>query len=641
MFIEMKEKDLLDAIREANDMYRNGAPIMSDKEFDDLVQRLFETNPDNEWFRKSVQDQTPISRKEKLPLPMYSLEKIKSYEEFLRWVKSVCLDSNDNLVITPKYDGISLCVNEITNHALTRGDGEVGQCCDHHFKHVKGNQGRKMCPEGYYSFGEIIFSKKDFLRIKDETEYKSARNAAAGIINSDEVSPYSSALSYVRYGCNEENKNKKRQLEDLNTYINTSVKAEFTVLQVASLIQNKETFKTTMQTLFDKMTNEYKCDGLVIDIDDWKKRNELGRLPNNNPRYAIAYKDPDWSEREETVVESVKWQISKDGRLAPVIIVSPIDLCGATITKCTAYNARYVKDNNIVRGANVVICRSGDVIPKHLKTLSYNIKENPLPGRCPSCGKPLFWDENKVDIVCENITCPDILLAECVHFFSVLDFKEFREPTIKKLFYEGYRDPIDMIRITQNDLSEIEGLGPVAAKVLSRQFEELKKKGTNLAKLLTALNLFSGKIAEKTCQKILDSLKLYTKKDVDKYLEQIEDAEYIIEEPIEGVGSSTKSVFVLGMLLWKTLDLKDIPITYYGLEEKSFDGQMTIVFTGFRNKDWEHQLTSKGHKIGSSVSKKTTCVVVKEKGNGTTKEMKAESLGVPIFTAEEFKNKFL
>jgi DNA ligase (NAD+) len=77
-----------------------------------------------------------------------------------------------------------------------------------------------------------------------------------------------------------------------------------------------------MDELFEKLTSGYKCDGLVIDVNNPTLRKELGRLPNNNPKYAIAYKNPDWSEREETIVKGVDWQISKDGRLAPVIVWS-------------------------------------------------------------------------------------------------------------------------------------------------------------------------------------------------------------------------------------------------------------------------------------------------------------------------------
>lgn len=634
-------------IRRYNDAYRKGNPLVTDREFDQLVEQLQELNPDSEWFKKGVQDKVSEDRKEKLPIPMFSLEKVKSHEEILRWIKSIDLKSTDELIVTSKYDGISLCVLETVGNAWTRGDGEFGQNCTEHFEKCINSAIYTQSLDNelpIFSFGEAIFKTADFLKIKDEAGYKSARNAVAGLLNSPNVSEFVKYVNYVRYGCDNEDWDKKKQLEILNECSCEQSRVNFSTITVKSL-EDEDGFVNLMNSLFEKLTKGYKCDGLVIDVNNAKKRRELGRLANNNPRYAIAYKNPEWSEREETVVKEVRWQISKDGRLAPVVEIEPIELCGATVSKCTAYNARYIVENNIVPGARVVICRSGDVIPKHLKTVSYTNTYSKTPTVCPICGKELVWDSNNVDLMCTNSQCEGVLLSRCVYFFSILDFKEFREPTIKKIFNAGYKDPTSIIRLDENELKNIEGLGNVAAKVLSKQFEELRKKGTNFAKMMTAYNFFKGVIAEKTCQKILNGLKLYTYEDISSFAKECnENWAFEIEGCVEGVGFNTAYAFVMGIIDWWTSwtsDLFTIPITYYGLEEKSFDGQMTIVFTGFRNKDWERKLTEMGHKIGSSVSKKTTCVVVKEKGSNSTKELKAESLGIPIFTATEFKEKFL
>lgn len=629
-------------IRKANDAYRRGNPIMTDHEYDELIDALREIDPNNDWFKKGVQDKVK-GRKQKLHLPMYSLEKVKTYEEIKRWIESCNLKLSDKLIITPKYDGISLCVNDIVGHALTRGDGEYGQDCSEHYKLIKGNQWEpKDFDQIEITFGEAIFKTTDFLKIKKDAGYKSARNAVAGLINSSEVNPILSHVTYVRYGCNREDWSKQKQLDFLNEATIPSSQVQYTSTTVGSLITSEESFINLMNKLFEDLTCGYKCDGLVIDVNDSNLRAELGRLPNNNPRYAIAYKNPDWSEREETVVKSVDWQISKDGRLAPVVNIEPIDLCGATVSRCTAYNARYVVNNNITKDARVIICRSGDVIPKHLKTIYSNNLYPKVPSTCPLCGKELYWDENKVDLVCKNVNCDGIKLAKCVYFFSVLDFKEFREPTIKKLFNAGYDTPFKILNLSEEDLKKIEGLGNVAAKVLSKQFEDLKKKGTNFAKFLTACNVFNGVIAEKTCQKILDGLKLYSYEEISSFAKECDESWALdIEKDIEGVGVSAAISFIQGVVDWWTNNDIDIPITYYGQEERTFEGQMTVVFTGFRDKNLEKQLTDKGHKIGSSVSKKTSCVVTKIKNSGSTKESKAEQLGIPIFTLQEFKEKFL
>lgn len=635
--------DLKTRIEEANDLYRKGNPIMTDQEYDSLVEELYKLDPDNIFFKKGINDKVKSDRKEKLPIPMYSLEKVKTFEEIKRWIFSCGIDSFEKLIITPKYDGISLCVNEVVGDAWTRGDGEYGQNCSNYFMKMKNSvfnfQGSEMPIT--YSFGEAIFRTKDFLEIKEEAGYKSARNAVAGIINSSEIlTSILSRITYVRYGCDKEDWNKQLQLDYLNESGLKFLKVNYVQTSVGSLISNETTFVNLMNRIFEEITQDYKCDGLVIDIDDADTRKRLGRLPNGNPKYAIAYKNPDWSEREETIVKNIEWQVSKDGRLAPVVNIEPVELCGATVSKCTAYNARYVKDNFLGKGARILIARSGDVIPKHLKTIKSSGNYNQiLPHICPICGHIL--SKNEIDLVCKNENCDGIRLAKCIYFFSILDFKEFREPTIKKIFNYGYKDPFKILELDEDKLKKIEGIGNVAAKVLSKQFEEFRKKGTNFAKFLTACNYFKGRIAEKTCQKILNGLKLYSYQDVCNYAYECDESWALeIDRLIEGVGVSTGLSFISGLIEWyKDNSYLIHPITYYGLEEKKFDGQMTVVFTGFRDKSLEKQLTDQGHKIGSSVSKKTTCLIVKERGSGSTKEQKAEQLGIPIYTLQEFKEK--
>lgn len=628
----MTKEDLLQKIKQANDAYRKGDPIMTDVEFDSLVEQLRQLDPDNEWFKKGVQDKVK-SRKELLPIPMYSLEKVKSYEDIIRWIKSCDLKLTDKIVVTPKYDGISLCVDEYAKRVWTRGDGEFGQRSDDHFN-VMNTSYKKDC-EYIYTYGEAIFKISNFLRIKEKSGYKSARNAVAGLFNSDTISPLLHGVNYVRYGIANENLDKSVQLNQLKSLYKNST--DFCVISVESLLSKNLTL-SMLNSLFENLAVQsgYKCDGLVLDIDSADLRKKLGRLPNMNPKYAIAYKNPDWAEREITIVREVRWQISKDGRLAPVVIIDPVDLCGATISRCTAYNARYIQDKNIKPGSEIVICRSGDVIPKHLKTLSSPIGPT-LPSKCPCCGKQLTVD--KIDLICSNKECEDRMLSQCVYFFSTLGFEEFRENTIRKIFKHGENTPYKILSLTKEDMSQIAGLGIVLIKTLTRQFEDLKKKGVSFAKMLTACNIFEGTMAEKTCQKILDGLKLYTKEDIDNLNLDPEE----IASKVEGIGLFTAANFMTGIRDWVKIEnlYSTIPITKYGVEEKVIEGQMTVVFTGFRDKKLEDRLIEMGHKIGSSVSKKTTCLIVKQRGSNSTKEQKAESLNIPIFTLDEFSAKFL
>ena len=106
------EQQIYDKIVRANKEYRQGTPIMTDFAYDILVDELRSINPDHEWFKKVEPGMDIVDRKVKLPFPMRSLDKVKTFEELCLWFDKVGIGPNDDVVITPKYDGISLLCNE-------------------------------------------------------------------------------------------------------------------------------------------------------------------------------------------------------------------------------------------------------------------------------------------------------------------------------------------------------------------------------------------------------------------------------------------------------------------------------------------------------------------------------------------------
>lgn len=178
-------------------------------------------------------------------------------------------ENEDRLIITPKFDGISLCVDEYNKKAWTRGNGEVGQNCTSHFEQMI-NHGFKDVKrtEGYYTFGEAIFRNSTFLTLKKRTNYKSARNAVAGLVNSPTVSPNMRDVQYVRYGYSNEDWDKVSMIAFMND--NSSVKVRYVETFVETIIHSEKMFNEYMDNIFKGITNDYKCDGLVIDVDSAK-----------------------------------------------------------------------------------------------------------------------------------------------------------------------------------------------------------------------------------------------------------------------------------------------------------------------------------------------------------------------------------
>ena len=539
------QKELEEKIVEANRLYREGNPIMSDKEYDRMKEGLEKYFPDSDILKKAiVEESVKGDRMERLPFPMFSLEKVKTVDEIVRWVKDVWeLSPNDRVVITPKYDGISLLVDETTNDCWTRGDGTEGQNSRDHYRYV--NHGNPMNKRGCFTFGEAIIPIGMFLKNVKPLGYKSARNAVAGAFNADDFNAQVLGnTAYVRYGIMDSDRDKSMQLAELrNDYGNYATQYWVTS---AGVFDDSKTALTYLNDLFESIKN-FKCDGLVIEVDAKNTRNALGRLPNGNPRYAIAYKNPDWQERYTTKVTSIEWGISKDGKSKPVIVFEPVEFDGATVTRCTGYNAKYITDNHICPNAYIVVTRSGDVIPKHLETLKYSIEcfEGMCDSMmfCSSCGEPLKWDATLTDLVCLNPNCDEKAIKQLVYFFATLGTEEMQEATVRKLYKGGFFSIEDIVNATEKELEKIEGIGRSLSKKLRKQFDSYVNDGVPFARVLTAYNVFGGAIGEKTCQMIFNNL---TKDQID-YL--FENGEVPTKDllSIDGIADTTAKAFNDGL----------------------------------------------------------------------------------------------
>lgn len=632
------QKELEEKIVEANRLYREGNPIMSDKEYDSMKESLEKYFPDSDILKKSiVEESIKGDRMEKLPYPMFSLEKVKTVDEIVRWIKDVWeLSSNDRIVITPKYDGISLLVDETTNDCWTRGDGTEGQNSRDHYRYV--NHGNPMNKKGCFTFGEAIIPISMFLKNVKPLGYKSARNAVAGAFNADDFNAQVLGnTAYIRYGIMDSDRDKSMQLAEL--YNDYDPYATQYWVTSAGVFDDEKTALTYLNDLFESIKN-FKCDGLVIEVDNKKKRDDLGRLPNGNPRYAIAYKNPDWQERYTTKVQKIEWSISKDGKSKPVIVFDPVEFDGATVSRCTGYNAKYITDNHISPKAYIVVSRSGDVIPKHLGTVSYSVElfREMCDGMmiCPSCGEPLKWDETLTDIVCINPDCKEKKIKQITYFFATLETEEMQEATIRK-FYEGGLDSVGkIVNASEKELSQIGGIGAKLSKKLRGQFDKYADNGVSFAKILTAYNVFGGVIGEKTCQMIFDSL---SDEDIDTiFKEGKTPMESLLAVP--GVAETTAKIFNNGIgLFFYIIGSSPFPISYVKNNTVLADNPESVCFTGFRNKEWEERLSKEGHKVVSGVSKNTTILVTKDKESSSSKVKKAKELSVLILTPEEFETK--
>jgi NAD-dependent DNA ligase len=618
----MKQEELEKLITKYNDAYRKGEPLVSDSTYDDLLDKFKELYPDSILLKKSVIETVePTSRKRKLPIPMFSLEKKKSVKEIMDWLDSFNVDENELLVLTPKFDGCSGCFDEGEGIGYTRGDGTEGQDITHHLRTITSFEERSDIIS--FTFGEIIM-KKSVFEEKYKGKYKSARNMVAGLLNREDTSTeILKDVDYLRYGVNDGLSDKSFQLHGNIPF---------------ALCKSGGIDEETLNKLYSDWSKDYQIDGIVIDINSSKLRKQLGRLPNNNPAYAIAYKNPEWSGKHETIVKSIEFNVSKQGKLKPVIIIEPVDIDGVIVERVTGYNAKYVFDNNIAEDSEIEITRSGDVIPKHLKTLSHNtsnvfelMDESAV---CPCCGEPTKWDETMTELLCVNPTCKDMLLGKLEHFFSTLEVEDFARPSIKSLYEEGFSELEDILTIEKGTLSKFQGWGETSAENLLKQFRKLKEVGVPLARLFHALDLFEGVLGEKTAQLIIDN----------SDQESADFPNMVDLCKIKGVAEITAKAFIRGIDKYVELPQLPIKISYTQSPKTETKGDkfngMKVCFTGVRDNELENEIKANGGEVVSGVSKTTTHLIVKDMTEQTlssSKSVKAKQLGVIVIDIESFK----
>lgn len=617
-------QQLRNKIKTANELYRLGTPVITDSEYDNLLEQLKSLSPNDKLLNK-VGHVITDDRKSKLPIEMASMNKIKTIEDIQNWARLKSISPSELVIITPKFDGLSLCVDEVTEEAWTRGDGSFGQKSDAHYKLINNHLwdlpefiGDMSSLTFKYTYGEVMLSKKIF-NDKYSSEFANPRNLVAGLINSKTTSEILKDCNYIKYGGvfpkSAGFKTKKEVLVELNK--GQEIKVDFFTSKISELTED------LLISLFHKWSTDYEIDGLIIEIDNLELQSKLGReTSSNNPVWARAFKHESFEQTAETVVTGITWNISKQGYLKPILHVNPVRLDGVTVSNVTGNNARFVKDSGIGIGAEIVIKRSGMVIPLVVSVTKTVEFQYPYMADPNGMDIPYMWNENEIELVTMDET-DDQKLKKLVAFFEILEAKNISEGTIRQLWDSGYKTIKDILSLTTKELEQVDRFGKRKASIV---YESIKKSitGVSLSKLQHATGIFNSLGSKK-----LLLLEQFTQKPT-------------IEEvmSIDGFAETSANVYVDNYDRFFDF-VKDLPITIESTKtaekiSNDFEG-LSFVFTGVRLKKEEDILVSRGAKIGSGVSKTTTHLVCKDPNSGSSKLEKAKSLGVKIIGVDELQ----
>lgn len=635
---------LLEMIKKQNEAYRNGNPIVTDTVYDANIEKLKELDPDNDWFKQA--EPSPVSnfRKRKLPLPMKSLNKVKNINELKKWFNSLGLHSDSQLVLMPKFDGLSLLHNEKTGEAWSRGGAEnEGQDCTQHCiaANIQSNAAY------IYTYGEFIIDRKNWganfenkrSPYTGET-YKSPRNTAAGFLNRDEPCKEIAHASFFRYGLDQ------TSLDKFNTFHEAieSICTDYSQQPLYELTSVEKVTEVMLLTLFKTWTKLYPIDGIVVYINDLQLWDSIGRhQTTGNPLYAIAYKHPDFTDSFETTVKNIAWRVSKSGALKPVVEIDAVNTGDCVMENPTGYNASWINDMEIAPGSKILVTRSGGVIPKILETIEPASKESSDEmwdslAICPHCGSPTKWNSTYKELMCTNTCCCGVLLAKIIFFFKICGVEEMGEEMFGKLYDAGFNTIKSILNITAEDIMSIEGFAEGTANIILGNMKKIKE-GIPLPTLMQASDCFPG-IGTIKAMKLIDGMSDQDKDNLYNVSFYLDNADNLVKE------ATTETV----KSYWRGFNnfhhfVNDNELTI--LQPKKFEidanGKFTgmaVCFSGVRDGILEQEIVTGGGSLTSTVSKKTTHLVVKDVNGTSSKITKAQSLGVTIMNIEDFKQKF-
>lgn len=612
---QMSEKDLEKNLRKASNAYYNkNFTIITDELFDFMKDKLEEINPKNK-FLKEIGSKV-IGSKIKLPYFMGSLDKITPKKGNLTDWKNKFTGS---YIVSDKLDGISCLIykdDDITN-LYSRGDGEYGQDISA-LKSILVDIDFSDLPSKVAIRGELIINKKDFIKIKNKYGMSNARNAVAGLVNSkDKNKDIKKVTQFVAYSVYEPIMKKSKQMYKLEKWgfkvpFYKSLD-DFTIDSLNNLLIKR------------KKESEFEIDGLVIE-DNSKEY----IVQNENPEHAFAFKSLSVSDIMKTKVIDVEWNISVDGFLKPRIKIETIHHpSGVDINYATAFNAKYIYDNNINIGTIISIIRSGDVIPYILEV----IKPSETP-KMPNI--PYKWTESGVDIVVteklEDID--DVAVKRISYFFSTLGVKNISEGIVRKLVDNKYDTVIKILKAKRTNLEMIDGLGKVLIAKIYKNIDNTIPNAS-ISILMSGSRIFGRGLAGKKLEELVNKYPDIMTRDItlDEVLS------------VDGFGEKMARKFIENLSDFKKF-YKEITSIYKFKknEDKRMDNKLkdeVIVMTGFRDKELEDKIKSHNGMVSNSISRKTTILICNDINDKSTKMTKAKSLGIKIMDRNTFVKKYL
>ncbi len=645
---ESKKARMLELVEKLNDAgrayYQESREIMSNREYDALYDELkglegelgitFANSPTvNVGYE--VLSELPKERHES---PMLSLDKTKEVEElkkFLGEQKALLSWKLDGLTIVLTYRGGELF------KAVTRGNGEVGEVITNNAR-VFSNIPLKIAYQGELILrGEAVIGYRDFERINSEIEdvdakYKNPRNLCSGSVR--QLNNEITAKRNVRFYAFS-----LVQAENVDFRNSRACQMEWLMEQGFEVVEFHAVTKDTVEAEVIKFSekiaeNDFPSDGLVLIYNDIAYGQSLGRT-SKFPRDSYAFKWAD--ELKETTLTEIEWSPSRTGLINPVAIFEPVELEGTTVSRASVHNISIMEELELGVGDKIEVYKANMIIPQIAKNLTRSgVKD--IPHRCPVCqgATEVRQVANAKALYCTNPECQAKHVKSFALFVSrdALNIEGLSEATLEKFISLGYiREFADIFHLDryQEEIQSLEGFGEKSYRNLVGNAE--KARTTTLPRVIYALGIANIGLAN---AKVICKEFRY---DVEKMLGATE--EELNEIP--GVGGVIAKAFVDYFASEKHVRqfrdlLEELVIPKETAEEtKQIFAGVNFVITGsvehFANRgEVKELIESLGGKVTGSVTSKTNYLINNDAASTSSKNKKANELGIPIISEERF-----
>lgn len=658
MKTEERIKQLREELHHHNYLYYVlDKPEISDYEFDKKLKELQELEEKHPEFHD---DNSPTLRvggavtksfaTVEHEYRMYSLDNSYSKEDLENWEKRIEKQVDGEVYYTCelKYDGASISLTYEKGEfkqAVTRGDGFKGDDVTNNVRTIRSVPLKLQgdYPEKFEIRGEIVLPYEGFAHLNaarveaGEEPYSNPRNTASGSLKlQDSAEVARRPLDCLLYSLAGKDLGIDTQFEGLQK----AREWGFKVPEEAKLAKNlKEVMSFVNYWDTHRHDLPYETDGVVIKVNDFNQQEELGYTAKS-PRWAMAYKFQ--AEQVSTHLNKITYQVGRTGAITPVANLEPVQLGGTIVKRASLHNADQIEKLDIREGDEVYVEKGGEIIPK-IVGVDFTKRDPKSEAtqyitHCPECGTKLIRNEGEAAHYCPNTNgCPPQVIGRIQHFISrkAMDIEGLGGETVALLVNEGLIGTYaDLYELKKEQILPLERMAEKSADNLVTGIENSKQIPFERVLFALGIRYVGETVAKKLAKhfKNIDALMQASKEE----LENVEEIGERIAESVVEFFASEENKESIQRLKGYGLQLS-ISAEKLANQTNKLEGQTFVVSGVFSisRDELKKLIEDNGGKVSGSISSKTSYVVAGE-NMGPSKHAKAENLGVPIISEEEF-----